>query len=104
MNLFALKPNGITFAVEPLVMLIHEHELLVRHVTAAAKLLISALRMRFDNGPFFGIELGRLLQNTDGYEPFADVVQNRRLRERLKLRLFAEAQPLSEDHAIAGDV
>src|SRR6185312_3892361 len=68
------------------------------------ELLITALRMRFDDLALFRRQFRRLRKNARGNKAFTDIVQNRCPREQFELASSAESQTLAQDNAVTRDV
>jgi hypothetical protein len=103
-DLIALRPDGITFAVKPFVVLVDHHELFMADIVAATQLLVTALRVRFDDGPLVGVKLGRLRKYRGRNEAFANIVENGGFSQGFELRAVAQAESVGEDDAVAGHI
>ncbi len=96
------EPIGIAGAVEQFVVMQHDVEHLRREVALRGERVIAAARMPTDFRHFLVRQLARLVQDRDGDEGLADVVQQRGAGQAA-LVVLAHAEMLREGHRKAGD-
>ena len=104
MHFVAGDADGVSRAVDALVMLIDDHQLAEREIGTILQLDVAAERMRFDDFSLGRIETARLGENAGGDKPFADVVQHSGDGDLLQLLAIGDAHALGKDHAVTRDV